>query len=179
MIANVSMIAPPTARAHAMKRRDVADPRLDDALAAATAISLDLSVSGLKHLERAGEVSKTRASRWTKEGKGNPLFDVTRIVYLLMKSGQHAGVIAAHVLTTLAQGLMPIADAELVRRFWMLMGSESDVEGKENRLQATFSVTGDLEGLERATLDEAGVAHELAATIRELRRRNIDPRRFG
>lgn len=176
---NGTMIAPPSARTHAMQTRNVADVYLDDALASATALSLDLSTSCLKHLERAGGISKTRASRWTKEGKGNPLFDVTKVVYGLMKAGQHAGTIAAHILTTIAQSLMPVSDAELVDRFWKLMGTESDVEGRENRIQSTFAVTGDLDGLERATLDEAGVAHELAAVCRELRRRRIDPRRFG
>src|SRR5687767_2487329 len=137
----------PATRKHATPRAMVADPFLDDSLAAACAMTLDLSVTCLPHLERAGTISKSRASRWVKEGRGNPLFDVTRIVYHLMKSGQHAGAIAAHILTTLSQSLMPISDADLVSRFWSLMGKESDVEGTENRQQATYAMTGDLEGL--------------------------------
>lgn len=177
MIATAERIEAKAGRSHATKSRHVADPCLDGLLASATAVALDLSKSGLKHLERAGGISKSRASRWCSEGKGSPLFDVTVVIYRLMQAGQHAGAIAAHVLTTLHASLMPISDAELVRRFWTLMGTESDVEGRENREQATYAVTGDLEGLERATLDEAGVAHELAAVIRELRRRGIDPRK--
>ena len=157
----------------------IADPTLDDALAAATALSLSLSTTALKQLESVGGVSKTRASRWTREGTGNPLHDVTRIVYLLSHIGQRAGVIAAHILTTLAQSLMPLSPSELVARFYMLMRDESRKEGQENEAQAGFAETGDLGAIERATLEEAGAQHELGAVCRELRRRKIDPRKFA
>ena len=153
------------------------DPYLEDCLASATAVSLDLSVSGLKHLAKAGGISRSRASRWRSEGKGNPLFEVTSLVFKLMAAGQHAGVLAAHILTTLHQAVMPLTEEELIDRFWLLMGLESEAEGRENHEQAMFAFSGDLEGLEKAALDEAGLQHELAATIRELRRRKIDPRK--
>lgn len=153
-----------------------ADPVLDDLLAAATAVSLDLATSQVKHLARAGAISPQSASRWRIEGKGNPLFDLTKLIYRLMQMGQHAGVIVAHAMTTLAHSLMPVSDADLVARFWRLMEEEAAKEGRENSAQNTLARTGDLEELERATLDEAGTQVELAATARELRRRRIDPR---
>lgn len=164
---------------HATIRAMVADPGLDDSLAAATALSLDLSATCLKHIERGGRISKSRASRWTREGRGSPLYDVTTLIYHLTAAGQSAGAIVAHAFTTLHHALMPIEDATLVRRFWELMGSESEKEGVENRAQSTFAVTGDLDGLERATLAEAAEQQELAAVCRELRRRGIDPRTQG
>lgn len=174
------MIAPKltsgNGRSHATRRAMVANASLDDCLATATALSLDLSVTGLKHLQNAGGISKSRASRWRSEGRGNPLFDVTALIYRLTATGQSAGAIVAHAFTTLHQALMPISDAELVRRFWLLMGEESEAEGRENLKQATFGYSGDLEGLERAALEEAGTQHELSAVCRELRRRGIDPR---
>lgn len=168
----------PAVRSRATHAPMVADPYLADALASATALSLDLSTTGLKHLERAGGISKSRASRWSREGRGNPLFDVTMVTYRLMQAGQHAGAIAAHVLTTLAQSLMPQSPAELVARFFTLMREESQREGRENEAQAAYAETGDLEALERATLAEAGIQHKLGAVCRELRRRKIDPRTF-
>lgn len=155
------------------------DPVLDDLLASATALSLELSASGVKQLASAGAISGQSASRWRIEGRGNPLFDVTKVIYRLMQMGQHAGTIVAHALTTLQHGLMPTDPAELVARFWELMSHEAEAEGAENRVQNTFARSGDLLALERATLDEMGTQAELAAVCRELRRRRIDPRNFG
>lgn len=171
-------------RRHGQKRRILppdagkpsGDPVLDDLLAGATAVSLSMATSGIKQLALAGAISDRSASRWRVEGRGNPVFDLTGIVYWLARLGQHAGVLIAHLNATLAHGLMPISPDELVTRFWDLMGAESEAEGRENRASSMFARSGDLYELERATLDEAGVQHELAAVCRELRRRKIDPR---
>jgi len=149
---------------------------LEDVLASATATALQLSSSGVKQLARAGGISSQSASRWRIRGRGNPLYDITAIIYRLMACGQHAGAIVAHTMAVLHQSLMPTSDADLVHRFWSLIELESEAEGRENKATGTFGLTGDLEGLERATLDEAGYAVELAACCRELRRRRIDPR---
>jgi hypothetical protein len=153
-----------------------ADPVLDDLLKSATALSLEMATSQVKHLAKAGGISASRASRWRVHGEGNPLFDLTGLVYRLGAMGQHPGAVAAHVLTTLYHSLMPISDTDLVRRFWNLMDREGDAECRENKAQGRLAGGGSLEDLERATLEEAGVQQELAATIRELRRRGIDPR---
>lgn len=164
---------------HATSARVVADPILDDLLAEATGMALTLSTTGLKHIERAGGISKARASRWTREGRGNPLYDITVILYRLTVAGQSAGAIVSHAIATLHHGLMPTNDAALVERFWKLMGVESVKEGCENGAQSEFGRSGDLAELERATLDEAGIQQELAAVCRELRRRKIDPRKYA
>ena len=156
----------------------VSDPILDDLLASATAMSLELATSQVKHLAVAGAISVQSASRWRIEGKGNPLFDLTRIVYRLMQMGQHAGALVAHTMSALSHALMPISDADLVARFWSLMDDEAVKEGRENQAQNGFARSGDLKALERATMDEAGTQVELAACARELRRRRIDPREW-
>lgn len=149
---------------------------LDDLLAGATALSLETCASGIKHLAKAGGISGSRASRWRTEGKGNPLYDLTSVVYRLGVMGQHPGAIVAHVLTTMRQALMPVSNDELVRRFWDLMEREDDAECAENKAAARLANGGTLEDVERASLEESAIQQELAATIRELRRRGVDPR---
>lgn len=149
---------------------------LDDLLAGATALSLDMSTTQNKRLARAGGISASRASRWRTEGRGNPLWDVTSLVYRLGAFGEHPGAVVAHLLTTMRQAMMPLSDADLVRRFWTLMEEEDDAECAENKASARLANGGTMEDLERASLEEATLQQELAATIRELRRRRIDPR---
>lgn len=167
----------PYASGHAQRPRIVArDLCREDVLAAAVATAWDLATSQLKHLAKAGGISISRASRWSRDGRGNPLWDVTTAIYRLVEAGQHPGMIVAHIHTTLSQALMPTTDEALVERFWKLMEEESELEGSENRAQATYARTGDIAALEGATLREAGIQQDLAAVCRELRRRGIDPR---
>lgn len=156
--------------------RPSGDEVLSDLLATSTALSLDLASTGLKQLAIAGKVSPSRASRWRKTGRGNPVYDVTQVIYWLTHMGQNSGAIVSHAQTTLHHALLPVSDDDLVERFWRLMGTESEAEGRENRATSMFGATGDLETIERAMLDEAGIQTELAAVCRELRRREIDPR---
>lgn len=155
----------------------VCDPRLSDMHAATTAEALELA-SGIKQLALAGGISGKRASAWRIEGKGNPLYDVTRVVEGLAALNQHPGAIVAHVYMSLHHGLMSATDADLVRRFWSLMEREAEKEGRENGASQMYGRTGDLAGLRRAMLDEAGVQQEIAAVTLELERRGIDPRTY-
>lgn len=152
---------------------------LEQLQADASAVALDLSVNQVKHLAKAGGVSPSQASRWHTHGRGNPVFDITTMIYRLTQMRQNPGVLIAHAQATLHHSLMPINDAELVERFFTLTEKECEAEGGENKTQAMFARTGDLEELERATIREAGIQTELAAVCRELRRRRIDPRTFG
>jgi hypothetical protein len=161
---------------HARSGANVARPCLDAMLAASTATAWDMSVSGLKHIERAAGISKSRASRWSREGEGNPLYDVNQIVYKLAALGQHPGAIVASVYQTLHHGMMSLSDAALVERFWKLMRLEAEAQGREDAASQTFAQTGDLGTLRRALLDEAGREQELAAVALELDQRGIDPR---
>lgn len=154
----------------------VSDPRLSDLHASTTADALDLA-GGIKQLALAGGISGSRASAWRKEGKGNPLYDVTELVGKLAALNQHPGAIVAHLYAALHFGLMSATDADLVRRFWSLMEREAEKEGRENGVSQTYARSGDLAGLRRAMLEEAGVQQELAALTLELERRDIDPRK--
>lgn len=153
-----------------------ADPVLNDHLAAGVGLALDLCTTQVKQLAKAAGISPQRASAWRTEGKGNPVFEITSVVYHLTRMGQHPGALIGQIHTAMYQGMLGTSDVDLVRRFWTLMEQESVKEGRENAAAATFANTGDLERLERTKMDEAATEFELAALSRELRRRNIDPR---
>lgn len=153
----------------------VSDPRLSDLHASTTADALELA-GGIKQLALAGGITGKRASAWRKEGRGNPLFDVTELVGKLAALNAHPGAIVAHVYAALHYGLMSATDADLVRRFWELLRTEAEAEGRENAASQTFAHSGDLSTLRRTMLDEAGRQQEIAAVTLELERRGIDPR---
>lgn len=153
-----------------------ADPVLDDHLAAGVGLALDLCTSQVKQLARAAGITPQRASAWRIAGKGNPVYEISSVVYNLTRMGYHPGALIGQVHTAMYQGMLGVSDAELVRRFWSLMESENTKEGAENAASATFARTGDLESLERTKMDEAATEFEIAALSRELRRRGIDPR---
>lgn len=153
----------------------VSDPRLSDLHASTTATALDMA-AGIKRLALAGGISGKRASAWRKEGRGNPLYEVTELVGKLAALNEHPGAIVAHVSAALHYGFLSMTDADLVRRFWDLMRNEAEAEGRENVASQTFGHTGDLSALRRAMLDEAGRQQELAGVTLELERRGIDPR---
>lgn len=152
-----------------------ADPMLDDHLAAGVGLALDLCTSAVKQLAKAGNISPQRASAWRLEGKGNPVYEVTTLIYHLTRMGQHPGALLAQFHTAMYQAHLGISDAALVHRFWKLMELECVKEGRENAASVTFGKTGDLERLERTKMDEAATEFEIAALARELRRRGIDP----
>jgi hypothetical protein len=155
------------------------DPLAEDHLAAATALALDMATTQVKQLAHAGAISPQRASAWRTEGKGNPVYDLSLVVYHLTLMGEHPGAILAQVHTAMLQALLGISDAELVRRFWKALDQECHKEGAENAATAAFARTGDLRGLARAMRGEAGLQHEIAAYAEELDRRGIDPRTYG
>lgn len=155
----------------------VSDPRLSDLNAATTADALELA-GGIKQLALAGGITGKRASAWRKEGRGNPLFEVTEMVGKLAALHAHPGAVVAHVYMALHHGLMSDTNESLARRFWQLMRMEAEAEGRENAASQTFAQTGDLATLRRTMLDEAGRQQELAATTLELERRGVDPRDY-
>lgn len=178
----ISKMRRPRHRSHATNLPHVArgtatDPRLEQVQAAAVALSLDLASSQRKQLAVAGGVTVSRASRWATEGKGNPLFDFTQMIFSLTGTGQHPGALVAHAHMAMEAALMSVSDADLVRRFWEAMEREAHKEGAENAVSQTFARSGDLETLRRVMLDEAAAQTELAALCLEMERRGIDPRK--
>lgn len=154
-------------------------PITEDALAAATATALDLATTGIKQLASAATISPQRASAWRIEGRGNPLYDLSLVVYNLTLAGEHPGAILGQVHTAMLQGLLGISDDALVSRFWKAMEMESAKEGAENAATAMFVRTRDLKGLAKAMRDEAGLQWEIAAYAEELDKRGIDPCEHG
>lgn len=150
---------------------------LDDLLADATAVSLDMAADGIKQLAYAGQISGQRASAWRREGKGNPLHDLTLVVYRLMRIGQRPFHLIAHLMVTINQAMLGLSDEALIRRFWTLTEEECAAECAENLAVARFQADGDLRALERADQEEAERQMERAAVSRELRRRGLDPRK--
>lgn len=151
------------------------DPMQDEQFAECTRAVFKDCASKAKKIAFAAGVSDSRARHWRTEGRGNFVYEATHFVYGLARMGQGAGVVVAHLMATIHQAMLPMTDDQIVSRFFELMREESQAEGSENEAQATVGHTGDLADLERKTLREAGLQHELAATIRELRRRGINP----
>jgi hypothetical protein len=171
-------VAAGKATARATSARVLArDPRVLDGIAGTTAVALRAASPRGKRLAAVAGVSESRVSRWRSEGRGNPAFDFALLIHALADQPHcNAGVLVALARSTLDQALMPISDADLVRRFWTLMEEESIAEGRENMRQAMFALDGNLGGLADTALREAGLTEELAAVCRELQRRRIDPR---
>jgi hypothetical protein len=172
-------IAPKHANPRAVVNRrfgglSVCDPRFADLHASTTATALDMA-AGIKRLALAGGISGKRASAWRKEGRGNPLFEVTELVGKLAALNEHPGAIVAHVSAALHHGFLSMTKAQLVDRFWELMAREAEKEGRENGASQTFARTGDLSTLRRTMLEEAGVQQEIAAVALELERLGVDP----
>jgi hypothetical protein len=148
------------------------DPRRDSAIEALAAAALSEARPSLKALAAGGAVSKSRASRWCTEGKGSPVHGFFSLLdALCLNSSASAGALVAYAHSLLAESLMPISTEDLVARFWTLMREETRAEARENEHQVGDRI--DLAALAAATLAEAGVQHEMAATCRELIRRGI------
>lgn len=154
------------------------DPVAEECLAAGVALALDMATGPVKRLAKAGSISPQRASAWRSEGKGNPVYDLSLLVFNLTVNGDHPGAILAQVHTAMIQGLLTLSTDALVRRFWTLTDEEHDAECSENRKLSEFQRTGDLEAMERADMGEAMIQMERAAVSRELRRRGVDPRTY-
>lgn len=155
-------------------------PRHADSIADLTARTLRFAAPSCKALGIAGGVTQKRGSAWWREGRGSPLYDAFAFLYALARNPKgRPGAVVAAARSILRETMLPISDADLVQRFRDLKGEEDSAEGAENAAGSRVPWTGDLLSYERALLDEASVQEELAAVCRELRRRNVDPYRWG
>lgn len=185
MIAPLTMAETATA-AHARAAEDrtqpcgslsVSDPMLDEMLAEATALSMELAGSA-KAWAGAGDWTARHARRLREGGKGSPLYDLTAILFRLTARRSTRGwVIAAHVESTLVQAMLNMTNDDLVRRYFDLNEEEEPTqECAENRAVIRQSEeTWDPDALDRADLSKAGTHMERRAVVRELKRRKINP----
>jgi hypothetical protein len=153
------------------------DPMLDDLLAEASALSMELAGSA-KAWAGAGEWTARHARRLREAGKGSPVYDLTAILYRLARQRSARGwVIAAHIESTLIQATLPMTNDDLVRRYFDLNEEEEpNRECEENKAVTRQSEqTWNPDALERADLSKAGTHMERRAVVRELKRRSINP----
>lgn len=151
------------------------NPRRADALRveAASVFSDDVS----KKLASALGVTPRRA----RQMKGGERTSAISRFFMVLASLAEAGLspfpLATKVQSVALQSLiLNMTDDQLVKRFFDLLEREAELEGNENKMTATFTRSGDLEGLASAAEKESAVALELCAVARELSKRGIDPR---
>lgn len=161
-----------------VSRQSMYDPMQDEHFAGNVRDVVRVCSSQAKQLAKAAGVSESRARHWRMEGRGNPIYEATVIVHGLTKAEQGAGVIVAHLMSTIHQALLPMDADKLVERFFTLMREESEAEGAENAAQSTVGHTGDLADLRLKMMRATGTQVELIAVIRELEHRRIDPYRW-
>jgi hypothetical protein len=146
-------------------------------LAEGTAGALRLASPTIKRLAAAGRISPKRASAWWCEGRGNPVYDVTLLLYHLAQDERcSAEAVLAHFQVTVEQARAATWSVDqVIAEFWRLMDAEPAADG-EQKLSAQRFGRGEAEDLEAAHLREAAVQIELVALKRDLDRRRVDPR---
>lgn len=145
-------------------------------LAQATSMALRIAGSA-KALAAAAGVSERHARRMVARGSGNPLYDLTLVVYnLSQRKRSQVYVISAHLESVAIQGALHMDNSELVRRFFRLTEVEEvDAERDENQAVNKAARTWDPMDLEMVDLAKASLHKERAAIVRELRARGINP----
>lgn len=133
--------------------------------------------NGLAAIERAADISKSTASRWTNGERRSPLHYAARITYALAgEESSRAYALAAAVLSAYKQGLMPLTADELTGRFWSLLDEiEEAISALRRSLNEAFR-DGPVDVLHDPLMRVSALTGELAAVVRELKRRGVDPR---
>lgn len=157
------------------------EPARRDWIRRRAALSLDECGPSNRITAKALDLREDTTSRMRNARRANP---ISRFFEIIWKLAVHARTTPWPILmeaeSIAEQALMTgMDDHQLVRRFHELVREESRRQGGEDSA-TTDHLTGecnDLEALERAHLDEAALQREFAAVCRELRRREIDPRR--
>jgi hypothetical protein len=129
-----------------------------------------------KAAARAAGVSAARVRRWWTEGRGSPLFDVLQIVRAAaLQPNASPGRIVALVHAALHSAYLPMTDSDLTDRFHALMNAETEAQCAADLIQMSACRSWNPAAMRDAVERHAGVLQELAAVIRAMEWRGIDP----